>query len=545
MREEGEGEREMRLGVEGLVSIIASTLSKFWKGLEIVIMDWGQVLLVKLGFHDMSKIIPTHINKTDGLPVELEIFARVKVMLRSNIDVKKGLVNGAIDSSPKFINLISAARESWEEEERADVQALPEERPEQQPAGAAGPDAALQAGESTISNVEKEFQQWRRKHCTSQEEQMKRTRKTSAFAFMWKKPKKKDSKNGNGCKQFSDAKQEEKVSTRKISNTSASSASSKTSTSTFSSREDTTSSEQKLDEFCTAPTKWVSSYSPSTRRLFQPHYLIFHRPFRVDRPLAPPLTKPVPLPRKKLPPGVRAESSRIIEEEKSTDLKQDQLKPADDEDKNVSIVELCEKYGLQTLGKCFISGTCLSREQLAKADNLWIVLSNQKWNIQKPLIPLSNQNLLHSTTLLQSAVSRKTSGLKNELGKEEPEPVRTRDSDGYEIPIRLRFRIQEDLLNMGRHQTILFLATQPAQVFRTPKRPVADPIVQKCGCNERERGFFSDVLQLRLLLQHPRIFSSNIYMSLLDYSSNECRRRSVTRRCGIRCSQSMGKKSST
>ncbi|GBN54938.1 hypothetical protein AVEN_123891-1 [Araneus ventricosus] len=44
----------------------------------------------------MSKIIPTDINKTGGLPAELEIFVGAEVMLRSNIDVKKGLVNGAI-----------------------------------------------------------------------------------------------------------------------------------------------------------------------------------------------------------------------------------------------------------------------------------------------------------------------------------------------------------------------------------------------------------------------------------------------------------------
>ncbi|KAF8790651.1 hypothetical protein HNY73_005639 [Argiope bruennichi] len=45
---------------------------------------------------DMSKIIPTDMNKTGGLPAELEIFVGAKVMLRSNIDVKKSLVNGAI-----------------------------------------------------------------------------------------------------------------------------------------------------------------------------------------------------------------------------------------------------------------------------------------------------------------------------------------------------------------------------------------------------------------------------------------------------------------
>ncbi|KAH9638034.1 hypothetical protein HF086_014895 [Spodoptera exigua] len=45
---------------------------------------------------DIATIIPADINKTGGLPSELEIFVGAKVMLRSNIDVSKGLVNGAI-----------------------------------------------------------------------------------------------------------------------------------------------------------------------------------------------------------------------------------------------------------------------------------------------------------------------------------------------------------------------------------------------------------------------------------------------------------------
>ena len=44
----------------------------------------------------LESIIPSDINKTDGLPKELTIFVGAKVMLRSNIDVSKGLVNGAI-----------------------------------------------------------------------------------------------------------------------------------------------------------------------------------------------------------------------------------------------------------------------------------------------------------------------------------------------------------------------------------------------------------------------------------------------------------------
>ena len=44
----------------------------------------------------LDNIIPLDINKTGGLPKELRIFVGAKVMLRSNIDTDKGLVNGAI-----------------------------------------------------------------------------------------------------------------------------------------------------------------------------------------------------------------------------------------------------------------------------------------------------------------------------------------------------------------------------------------------------------------------------------------------------------------
>lgn len=40
--------------------------------------------------------LPADINKTGGFPTELEIFIGAKVMLRSNVDVSRGLVNGAI-----------------------------------------------------------------------------------------------------------------------------------------------------------------------------------------------------------------------------------------------------------------------------------------------------------------------------------------------------------------------------------------------------------------------------------------------------------------
>jgi ATP-dependent exoDNAse (exonuclease V) alpha subunit len=45
---------------------------------------------------NLERITPDDINKTGGLPKRLEIFEGAKVMLRSNINVERGLVNGAI-----------------------------------------------------------------------------------------------------------------------------------------------------------------------------------------------------------------------------------------------------------------------------------------------------------------------------------------------------------------------------------------------------------------------------------------------------------------
>ncbi|PRD28257.1 UNVERIFIED_CONTAM: hypothetical protein NCL1_32971 [Trichonephila clavipes] len=45
---------------------------------------------------DINNIIHSNINKTGGLPKELEIFVGAKVMLRYNVDVAERLVNGAI-----------------------------------------------------------------------------------------------------------------------------------------------------------------------------------------------------------------------------------------------------------------------------------------------------------------------------------------------------------------------------------------------------------------------------------------------------------------
>ncbi|KAH9628738.1 hypothetical protein HF086_003692 [Spodoptera exigua] len=56
---------------------------------------------------DIATIIPADINETGGLPSELEIFVGAKVMLRSNIDVSKGLVNGAIGYINEILSTIT------------------------------------------------------------------------------------------------------------------------------------------------------------------------------------------------------------------------------------------------------------------------------------------------------------------------------------------------------------------------------------------------------------------------------------------------------
>ncbi|CAG9761349.1 unnamed protein product [Ceutorhynchus assimilis] len=55
-----------------------------------------KVLVQPSGEFSIDDIISIDVNKTGGLPKELQIFVGAKIMLRSNIDITKGLVNGAI-----------------------------------------------------------------------------------------------------------------------------------------------------------------------------------------------------------------------------------------------------------------------------------------------------------------------------------------------------------------------------------------------------------------------------------------------------------------
>ena len=50
----------------------------------------------------MDNIVQGDINKTGGLPQWIELFIGAKVMLRSNIDLQKGLVNGAMGEIKEF-----------------------------------------------------------------------------------------------------------------------------------------------------------------------------------------------------------------------------------------------------------------------------------------------------------------------------------------------------------------------------------------------------------------------------------------------------------
>ena len=52
---------------------------------------------------NIDNIISKDINKTAGLPTNLTLFVGAKVMIRSNIDVSKGLVNGAIGNITEII----------------------------------------------------------------------------------------------------------------------------------------------------------------------------------------------------------------------------------------------------------------------------------------------------------------------------------------------------------------------------------------------------------------------------------------------------------
>lgn len=45
---------------------------------------------------DLEKIIPSDSNKTGGLPKQLTLFIGAQVMLRYNVNISKGLVNGAM-----------------------------------------------------------------------------------------------------------------------------------------------------------------------------------------------------------------------------------------------------------------------------------------------------------------------------------------------------------------------------------------------------------------------------------------------------------------
>lgn len=52
---------------------------------------------------NMDNIVSGDINKTGGLQKELEIFNGARVMLRSNINIEQGLVNGAMGTITEIV----------------------------------------------------------------------------------------------------------------------------------------------------------------------------------------------------------------------------------------------------------------------------------------------------------------------------------------------------------------------------------------------------------------------------------------------------------
>ncbi|XP_008188323.1 uncharacterized protein LOC103310780 [Acyrthosiphon pisum] len=63
----------------------------------------------------IDSIIPKDNDKTGGLPKEIEIFVGAKVMLRTNLNVYQGLVNGAIGNITE-INWPNFARDQLYDE---------------------------------------------------------------------------------------------------------------------------------------------------------------------------------------------------------------------------------------------------------------------------------------------------------------------------------------------------------------------------------------------------------------------------------------------
>ncbi|GFS91801.1 DBB domain-containing protein [Nephila pilipes] len=328
-------------------------------------------------------------------------------------------------------------------------------------------------GECTLSNVEQQFQLWRERHYSSQG-QAKRSRKTSAFVLPWRK--KKDSKSKERLKQVTNSNdpktKEEQGSARKISDTSASSASSKASEKshiTVSSKgEDKSCNELKCDDLGITNTGWVSTYSPTSNRNYCPLYPEKNPP---PLPLRPPpspkfsqIMKPVPLPRRKLPADAKKEGSQVkaSEKEKSPDQTLDPDETTPEEYTNVSIVDFCQKFGLVTLGECFASGLCPFQEQMPD-------------------------------------------GGRNQRGI-----FGTRDSDGYEMPIKLNLRNRDETGAIGSIRRSISLPSDLNQNFEFPEDAVlhrSDDILKKdkdpCSCDHCSSIEDS--------------FTSNIYMSLLEF----------------------------
>ncbi|GFS59370.1 ATP-dependent DNA helicase [Trichonephila inaurata madagascariensis] len=63
----------------------------------------SQDVLINADHVNMYNIVSYDINKTGGLQKELEIFNGARLMLRSNINIEQGLVNGAMSITTEIV----------------------------------------------------------------------------------------------------------------------------------------------------------------------------------------------------------------------------------------------------------------------------------------------------------------------------------------------------------------------------------------------------------------------------------------------------------
>ncbi|XP_042896836.1 uncharacterized protein [Parasteatoda tepidariorum] len=224
-------------------------------------------------------------------------------------------------------------------------------------------------GDTTISNAENEFQQWRERHCITNSEKREplrltheKARKMMVFSFPWKKSKKESKITDQQNKvspTITDSSLHSTLS-RKISNTSSNSSKASVASQLSVQRFGDATPEFIKENGFSEPPRWVSTDPRAYNKTQCPLYPQNCPPPLPTRPPPQkpiPHTRPIPLPRKmKNLKKVEPIYVNLIKENDKCECEAE--KNTDDSFKNEfqSFVDLCEKYGLDELGECFISG---------------------------------------------------------------------------------------------------------------------------------------------------------------------------------------------